>query len=104
MPKPDPASILAEKLLQTLRKQRQLGMAPLTVSRLAALADPTGASDLVLRALAKSRMPVSSCVPAKSTPIPPLPWPRTATGSSPAPWFSISPSSSFAAPRPRCTL
>jgi hypothetical protein len=54
MPKPDPAAELAQKLRSTLEQQRQTGGEyPLTVARLAALADPQAAPELVSKALAK---------------------------------------------------
>jgi hypothetical protein len=54
MPKPNPAAELAQKLLTTLEQQRQSGGEyPVTVARLAALADPQAALEMASRALAK---------------------------------------------------
>lgn len=54
MPKADTIAELAQKLLTTLEQQRQSnGEYPLTVARLAALADPQAAPELVTKALAK---------------------------------------------------
>src|SRR5262249_59071468 len=53
--KPDPARELADRLLQTLQAQRGQGPAayPLTLRRLAELADPQAPPELVLKAAAK---------------------------------------------------
>jgi hypothetical protein len=52
MPKPNPAAELAVKLLHTLEQQRQSdGDFPLTVARLAALADPQATPEQVRKAL-----------------------------------------------------
>ncbi|HTU93174.1 MAG TPA: hypothetical protein VMF69_24050 [Gemmataceae bacterium] len=54
MPKIDPVAELAQKLLTTLEQQRQsVGEYPLTVARLAALADPQATAEQTAKALAK---------------------------------------------------
>jgi hypothetical protein len=54
VPKADPHAELAQKLLTTLEQQKQSGEYPLTVERLAALADPQAAPEQVNKALGKN--------------------------------------------------